>query len=490
VVALLLLLLLLLLSHHDLPGCSSTSPPTMTFRHALARILYRPNTPSRIATAPVDGMRALAFMWIFGLHVVSTVFVHSPRHRLQEFFEQGYLVEAIWNKGHFAVDIFHLLSAFLATRALLRAHSASKSVSPMRTVTRRMLRIVPFYYFFLVLASCVHLAEPLPGIQSVWANFVFINNTLSMSDQFMQHTWTQAVEVQFSLILPFLLKSMLWYRDHHAAKTSKAAGDSMFWRILGALIVVFVGIRFAAVFYAVYYSDTGLHVPMQLHTIDFRQQRMPASADTFYTVVYLPIWCRMTSFLFGIGVAFKLHCEQQCPSAKNAKNTKKRKFSLLYVLIALVCVMVANWAPTTSHEIDWQYSNMFVVLLLGSSRLLFGAGAAYFMWMCLSARLSDTVSELPMIARAIDVFLGLRVWYPIATVSYAGYLFHVLVLGGVEAGLANDGILDLPRVILISALAFGATLIFAAIVHIGVEHPLLRWRASQLQVSHKSTKSS
>ena len=146
--------------------------------------------------AGLDGLRAIAFFILFGLHT--------------EYLQFGWM----------GVQMFFVLSGFLITDILLRMKENLPLGSYLyKFYVRRFLRIFPLYYFFLILM--VGLAAWLISInfraslmnvildQAVYA-FLYLYDFISayrgfVSSRFLDHLWSLSVEEQFYLVWPLLV---------------------------------------------------------------------------------------------------------------------------------------------------------------------------------------------------------------------------------------------------------------------------------------------
>jgi peptidoglycan/LPS O-acetylase OafA/YrhL len=111
------------------------------------------------------------------------------------------------------VHIFFVISGFLITTLLLKEKLRNKSISLKYFYLRRILRILPVAYLFLlvlmVLNNIFHLhITLLDFIQTA----CFVKNFPVKSSHYTAHFWSLAVEEQFYLVFPFLLTlSIDWY---------------------------------------------------------------------------------------------------------------------------------------------------------------------------------------------------------------------------------------------------------------------------------------
>ena len=157
----------------------------------------------------LDGLRAVAIIFV--------VFFHSPL----PLFKLGF--------GWAGVNLFFILSGFLITRILLHTASNPFPVYVKNFYLRRILRIFPLYFFYLLIAALI-----LFGLNTVFAGSeVFVSDGLSdlqrnypllltytynfheffnyMANKsyngsvFFGHLWSLSVEEQFYLLFPLLL---------------------------------------------------------------------------------------------------------------------------------------------------------------------------------------------------------------------------------------------------------------------------------------------
>jgi len=142
----------------------------------------------------LDGLRAVSILLVIGSHVVM-----SFKTRLSLF--------------HFAdlgVQFFFVISGFLITSLLIKEKVEKGDISLRNFYVRRIFRIVPvayLYLFFILLLDVVlnlHLNKFL-----LLTSFLFLRNffrTASGVNHLTTHYWSLAVEEQFYLAFPVVLK--------------------------------------------------------------------------------------------------------------------------------------------------------------------------------------------------------------------------------------------------------------------------------------------
>ncbi|WP_447951903.1 acyltransferase family protein [Chryseobacterium koreense] len=145
----------------------------------------------------IQGLRALAFLLVFIFHLNSD-----------------------WLPGGFlGVDLFFVISGYLITTITLSDFARGK-FSFVKFFIRRIKRIVPAYMVLLLAVAAVglsvYLYTDMPSLRTtVLRSAFFVSNLLfakgnsyfgaSLSENPLLHTWSLAIEMQFYLILPFIL---------------------------------------------------------------------------------------------------------------------------------------------------------------------------------------------------------------------------------------------------------------------------------------------
>ena len=161
----------------------------------------------------LDGLRGFAILIVVLLHYFYKPGVPAPPvfTRFQTIFRLG------WT----GVDLFFVLSGFLIGGILLNARDSPNYFKTF--YIRRFFRIIPIYYLWILLYIVVvaiagntlraHInSGVLPGLNfDVYEHFLFLQNirypgyaTLFM--WWLGVTWSLAVEEQFYLVIPFLIR--------------------------------------------------------------------------------------------------------------------------------------------------------------------------------------------------------------------------------------------------------------------------------------------
>ncbi len=108
--------------------------------------------------------------------------------------------------GGLGVRLFFIISGFLITCLLLQEQMKHGTISLKHFYVRRALRILPVYFFYLlVLGGLTRYSQPV----TAWlANLTFTTNFFP-TPWFTGHLWSLGVEEQFYLLWPWFLVAVL-----------------------------------------------------------------------------------------------------------------------------------------------------------------------------------------------------------------------------------------------------------------------------------------
>jgi len=155
----------------------------------------------------LDGVRGLAILLVITLHYVSEI-AH---------FRLSYLVRLSWS----GVDLFFVLSGFLIGGILLDAKESPRYFQTF--YLRRLYRILPLYLLFIAIfvAGTYRVgSDSPPALREIfnrdiplWSFPLFLQNFFfvlrhTYGSTWMATSWSLAVEEQFYLLLPFLIRRL------------------------------------------------------------------------------------------------------------------------------------------------------------------------------------------------------------------------------------------------------------------------------------------
>jgi peptidoglycan/LPS O-acetylase OafA/YrhL len=156
----------------------------------------------------LDGLRALAILWIVLCHTATAVGTR-PVDTSRPW------TYVAWS-GIFGVDLFFLLSGFLTGRQLFAEHQAVGRLDVAAFWRRRLLRIAPTYYAALALTALAAFvprfgpmfdsAPPAELLRGAWRDALLLSNYLY--SRLMPWSWALAVIAQFYVLAPFLVSGL------------------------------------------------------------------------------------------------------------------------------------------------------------------------------------------------------------------------------------------------------------------------------------------
>lgn len=191
--------------------------------------------------ASLDGLRAFAALGVVALHTtylvgaVAVNIYHYP------------WLAAFWVFGNTGVQLFFALSGFLLFMPYAKSLLFQTPWPSVRGFYfRRALRILPGYYFSLLLL--VAFVQPVYLHPDHWGQLFlfltfFMDSSRATYEQIDVPYWTLAVEIQFYLLLPLVA---LGIREL-AQRTARVPRRRLIMGIVGCLVVILYGlaIRYA-----------------------------------------------------------------------------------------------------------------------------------------------------------------------------------------------------------------------------------------------------
>jgi len=161
------------------------------------------------AIPTLDGMRGIAVLLVLAFHFAWTFPGDEANLGLTLMDKVAIRLHALLWSGWTGVDLFFVLSGYLITRGLV---SPSKKVLGTRLKMfwmRRVLRIFPLYYAFIIVGTIVALA--LAGT-SAWvpgpSYWIYMQNySLAFDEEVLRwtaHFWSLAIEEQFYFVWPIV----------------------------------------------------------------------------------------------------------------------------------------------------------------------------------------------------------------------------------------------------------------------------------------------
>lgn len=417
----------------------------------LRRNLQRLIAPAAGDLRAIDGLRAIAILWVMLFHILYSLGEVLTPEQLQGFMQQWpALLNFAW-QGDKGVDIFFVVSGFLIGRMLLQqtadAQGAEKTLS-RQAITEfyfaRVLRIMPVYCLAIALWA---LRSPEKYLSHIPANSLFLEKLLPNAISVVPGGWSLGVEMHFYFLAPFLLLLML------------ALGRRALWLLL-ALILASSLLRYGL---AVVYPERFLLPFWHLYFHD-------EVAARFDTLLYVLLPFRATPLLLGLAVAW-LHHRVDWLGADKTEGAGAWPLRYLTAAGFTIALLAASLPYHDPQSFFYRYfsdaGNNFWLL---THRQVFSVGVA----LLLAGLLWQPQSWLRKV-------LSWTVWRPFSQLVLPLYLFHLafMVLAayciyGEKSALAELTPWGVVGVFLLT-LFFSS--VFAVVVHLLLERPVMNARS-------------
>jgi peptidoglycan/LPS O-acetylase OafA/YrhL len=404
--------------------------------------------PGRARVEAIDGLRALAAIWVIGLHTLSLTgsFWVAANKDVHVFGRQAFIsllghpMVRILAKGYLAVDVFFVLSGFLIATSLLRELRKTGALSVTRFYRNRFFRLFPAYACVIVLFALFGRGDR----ETLWTNIVYVNNFVPTYDQFMLHAWSLAVEEQFYILFPFVL--LVLYRLLGKGFFAKAGAGGWI-----ALIALGLGLRL----FVIVKAKLWLHLAP--NPIVDRE-----ACAIFTDVLDDKLYTRFGAL--GCGVLAAHWNENGAAARFFARKGAGPWVALTASLVAFV--VVCSPSPVGPPP-DAATGTIFLTLY----QTLFAGGVAFLV--CACANEWRGVAPLHRVLR-------LRGWYPLAELSYGAYLLHPLVIQRVYLLLPPAS--PSPVVAIGYFVAFAVAAFVAAVpLYVWVEAPGMQLREAAVR---------
>ena len=172
--------------------------------------------PSVFYRPELDGLRFLAFLFVFVTHAFSDdAMVYISRGVS---WTPAHVLSHVVHAGRYGVPLFFVLSSYLITELLIREHEQTGTIDIPRFYLRRALRIWPLYVVFVLAVSALRRTAIGPAafpLDYLLALLLFAGNWAMLrrggappGDALTGPLWSVSVEEQFYLAWPLLLRGV------------------------------------------------------------------------------------------------------------------------------------------------------------------------------------------------------------------------------------------------------------------------------------------
>ncbi|GAB4406529.1 MAG: acyltransferase [Bacteriovoracaceae bacterium] len=315
-----------------------------------------------------DQKRILSLDVIRGIAVLMVILTHNPI--FPEYRWKIYNVFVFFNKiGWAGVDLFFVLSGFLVGGLLIKEYQKYGSINPQRFIVRRIFKVWPVYYIFLITYFVVNIFSGRNNFNTLlvkhWPNFLHVQNYFSSTSD-LGWLWSLGVEEHFYIALPFVLRIFLKNNINH----SLSRMSSFFF----TFCLIVLGLRYL--------------------TFTF------GSEQTNEFSLIFPSHLRFDSLFAGVFLAMLIHFHGQLV-------IKIKKFSFLLLTIGIILCSVPYYF--SNHQL-FLYPFGLILLYIGFFLIvLFTHLSSDFNW-------PVSIKKIFYLPTHFFAFVGLR--------SYSIYVWH------------------------------------------------------------------
>ena len=401
--------------------------------------------------ATIDGIRAISILWLIVFHVFFLMRLYIDAEALTVLIQTTpWYMQWVWNADK-AVDAFFVISGFLISHLLFKEYQNKQTINLKRFYWRRFLRLTPVYWFALLL--CFLFSDR--NTDMLWANVFYLNNFIPVERMPMEWTWSLAVEEQFYIVFPLFLVFIFF-------KSTRQ------WQWLVGLLLLSVLIRLLVAFSyeSIWHGN-------------FADLLNPSSGLSDYiNGMYVNLYTRFAPLACGVLASYAYFYK-----GDSLAKLLNGKIGLLLTCASFAVFIFLSFLPILNPDIVWP--SYFELAYIIFNRLLFGLAAAWLVLVSLHPGLFGILFKS---------FLALRLWYPIAQLSYSMYLFHIMVIifvmFNVSANLeARDIAMDsltFWQVTSVVSVVFPLSMLFSIFTYLLIEKPFMNLRGIRVKQAAKS----
>ncbi|EPG75738.1 acyltransferase [Leptospira fainei serovar Hurstbridge str. BUT 6] len=376
--------------------------------------------------APLNGLRTLAYFLVIGTHMYRPFepYIKEPND----------IARNIFNSGSLCMDIFFILSGFLISGPLFRELDRTNNIRLGVFFSKRTIRIFPPYFIFLSIQTFLFIPilmrlqpesrDALVEFQSkAIFDFLYISNYFYGT---IPHGWSLSLEEQFYLLFPAFL--LLVFK--RIPERFRIASLSL-WIVLPTIYRFFI----------YKYMIEGVTDPI-------------LAKQLYSGWIYYPLQGRLDSLFAGIILAYTLN---RYPERIYDFLADRRKRAIA------LGIAIASIAYISVFIFEFQTSPMSMVFRFNINTL------AWVIIIILSLRPESFVAKI----------FSLRIFAPIAKLSYCSYLIHFFLVGILTPAVIN--IKD-PRYMdfAIWFIPTGIVIMcFGYLFHLVAERPFMVWKESK-----------
>lgn len=387
---------------------------------------------------PIDGLRSIANLSIMLLHIsmlFSSLVPSYPDLKWKEYLES--IAFAMNNILALNLEIFFMLSGFLLTYKLIGQWNKNFpriDVFLLREYPELIMKRVVRFWPGMLLANFVlffYGEPPFPQKGFVFEFLRHFNIWIFCQNYFdieyfnitFAPLWTISLDMQIYVILPLILYLCFSFRKFISMYSSLVSllilsvvrtflvFDPKKMQVL-PVVYRYPPLSTLSPDHLAYYIERNYNVTF---TMDYSERD---SMKLFMNRLYLPLEARFGSFIVGAILANRLLKLKH----HNQKPKKWRKFLFFGLIAFQMFIMIQRSTLTIPPD-------FLLTLFIACSRQLYAVGQAFLLFTTICP------NTHPYRSPWIRQFLSLRIWIPLAKLSYLVYLIHwrisfELIFGG------------------------------------------------------------
>lgn len=198
-----------------------------------------PNSNKRLAFA--DGLRGLAACWVVLFHMSEGKHIEALRAVFPDL-----IYRVVFSMGDLGVAIFFVLSGYVM--ALTTAHLNFDASVGLRFVARRLIRLMPAYYFAIALVLALSVVKyKVVGQGLIDFNFQILAAHALLFQGFLKIKnidpvfWTLCIEIQF-----YIFFAILMCANNHFTNSDKSSNKRHYWAVLSSSVALLWPLGLAA----------------------------------------------------------------------------------------------------------------------------------------------------------------------------------------------------------------------------------------------------
>lgn len=342
------------------------------------------------ALYPLDGMRAFAILWVLIYHTFHQFFSCT------EDSDWRWVLYPV-NGGDIGVDIFFVLSGFLISYILIKENDKQGYIDVWNFYRGRFWRLWPTLAVFIVFDSYRKFRV------KQLTYLVMIGNFLYQS-----HVWSVAVEFQFYIISPFIVRHMIWKSDHCCSRKP--------WLLPAIIWLMSIGFSF--------YFCWKI-APELLEDVEaWMPKKVKKKLFKFW---YINTLTRLSPYVTGMFAGY-VHLRTDGQSCI-------LKYSMIFEwLCVFVMAFISYFGARYQYEAFWTPMAQFVYMNI--SRAIYGLLLSYLLAKMVSVKPEEPLGYRP--TACLRACYSSSFWVPLCMISYSLYLYHVPILKIIRSGWNED----------------------------------------------------